>query len=187
MRFIHHLLPIVSAARCAFPWMRGRAATPGRGTGRDKKLLFGIEIIVTGAASAVSLPDGRLVGVAAVDGGPEYVSQMRDWYETCTSRNNSLEEKKALVLSRYPHESPEERDALHLSWRDFEEASGNSWVDRWRDRLGLHPKNIDKLYAQTSFQGDSAMQILQVVLTELFEATKTAIGDITEFPMPEKP
>lgn len=152
-------------------------------------LVFGIDLAMDGATSAVSLPDGRIVGLATVKGGQDYVSLMRDWHEICTRKGATQEEKKELALSFYPAPSAGEREALHKAQRAFEEASPTSWgrLDWLQDLFLGDRRDLESFYTQTYFKDDEAVHIISSVLSGLREATLLALDKETSLPIPKRP
>ncbi|KAF2170401.1 hypothetical protein M409DRAFT_51446 [Zasmidium cellare ATCC 36951] len=162
---------------------------PRRG-GSDFESVFGIELTLDGASSAVSLPDGSLVGLATVQGGEGYVNLMRDWYRICTAENATREEKKVLAASRYPDLDAEEINAVHQAWNTFHESASRPSWDRLNILLGMfdsYSPNLETLYTQTFFAEDKSVRILERVLSNLHQATMQALANVTSFEAADRP
>ncbi|KAK4495072.1 hypothetical protein PRZ48_013399 [Zasmidium cellare] len=161
-----------------------------RRSGNNFELVFGIELSMNGASSAVSLANGSLVGLATVAGGEKYVDLMRDWYQICTMDNATREEKKTLASQRYPDVSSDDyttvrkaEDAFHksASWPSWGRANILWMMFDW------FPPDPEELYAQTFFAEDEAVSILEPVLKKLHEATMLALSNVTDIPAANRP
>lgn len=151
--------------------------------------VFGLDLTIKEAASAVSLPDGRLLGLATVSGSESYIQLMTDWYNICTAKDATLQERLELANERYPPVSAEQVRMIGDSWRAAEKASQASWsMSDWLHYIfpWKEPDQTGRSL-QTFLGDDRAVEIITGVLSELRDKTLAKLKNITDLHIQDRP
>ena len=152
--------------------------------------VYGIEITMSGAHAAVSLPNGSLVPAASVQGDSEYQDLMAEWFGLCTSvhvdhTNTSM--LKERVEAAFPHPTAASKIEVGQSRQRHWSGKKLSWSLWIMWKLGRWAPDVRELYALDDYPNDRATEILAHTLRNLHDAAlldlKSA-GQMEEHPMP---
>lgn len=88
----------------------------------EKEPVYGIELTMSGAVAAVSLPNRSVLPVASVEGSREHHELMAEWFELCTSvhvDHTNTSDLTERVEALFPRPSLTHMRKARQSWDDY--------------------------------------------------------------------
>ncbi|KAK3701748.1 hypothetical protein LTR37_015268 [Vermiconidia calcicola] len=145
--------------------------------------VFGLELTMSGAVCAVSLPDGRIETLAFINGSDQYVHLMHEWYDLY---NTTAEpgEITAMAEDRYP--KPEKKETGYISerWESWLDGRHLSWKEQLEYWLGWKRRDLSEVYSLDFYPTDEPTAILSRTIKRLRDAVFRALRNDTAQTLP---
>ncbi|KAK3699847.1 hypothetical protein LTR37_016262 [Vermiconidia calcicola] len=148
--------------------------------------VFGLELTMSGAVCAVSLPDGRIETLASINGSDQYVHLMHEWYDFYHA---TAEPGEIRVIVEDKYSKPEKKETGYISerWEFWLDGRYLSWKEQLEYWLGWKQRDFSELYSLDFYPTDEPTAILSSIIGQLRDAAFRALRNDTAQNMPERP
>lgn len=121
---------------------------------RVPEVVYGLELTLTGAHCAISIPSGNTTGLASIEGDAAYIALMQEWMHIAGSKDGHLRARELYPLPYHFRPIPDYNNT-ELQY------TNPWWIDRMWRKLPDAMSRIPFEFTLEDFAGDQSTAILE--------------------------